>query len=119
MSPAHALIVDEVFMRADTLINGISITQEETMPEQFTYYHIELENHELIMAEGVPVETFTGSREVFDNYDEYVTLYGEQPIMEDMDRPRMKKAELLPQALKHRLMDRAIKLFPKKTKNIA
>jgi hypothetical protein len=42
------------------------------------YLHIELEDHDVILANGVPAETLGGnaSREEFDNFDQYVALYG-------------------------------------------
>jgi Hint domain len=49
------------------------------------YFHIELETHEVIFAEGAPAETLqvTGDREDFSNFVEYERLYGadELPAM--------------------------------------
>lgn len=115
-------MVDGVFTQANALINGISIYQVETMPEEFTYYHIELENHELIMAEGVEAETYIDnvSRETFDNYEEYVALYGEPTEeMNELDMPRAKSVRQLPRKLKEKLHQRAVELFPDKAKDVA
>jgi Hint domain len=44
------------------------------------YFHIELETHDVIFAEGTPVETFlvTDGREKFSNFVEYGRLYGRE-----------------------------------------
>lgn len=103
ISPAHAIQIDGHFMRADTLINGVSIYQVDSMPSEFTYYHIELEGHKLLLAEGVPAESFGGlSRKHFDNFDEYMALYGEEPVMENIE-PRIKQVDDVPSAVTERL----------------
>ena len=42
------------------------------------YLHIELEGHDVVLANGAPAETLDAnvSRADFDNVDEYVALYG-------------------------------------------
>ena len=61
------------------LVNGTSIARAvpESMRE-IAYFHIELETHEVILAEGAPVETLlvTNGRERFTNFVEYERLYG-------------------------------------------
>ena len=32
--------------------------RETNVPSTYTYYHVELDDHSLILAEGVPAETF-------------------------------------------------------------
>ena len=53
--------------------------------EVIDYFHIELETHEVIFAEGAPAETLlvTADREDFANFVEYERLYGadERPAM--------------------------------------
>jgi hypothetical protein len=67
VSPAHAIYVDGVLIPVDNLVNGVTIVAD-AKPEalSLTYFHIELETHEAILAEGL----------AFDNADEYVRLYG-------------------------------------------
>ena len=58
VSPNHALFIDGVLIPAVYLVNGSSIVQ--VMPDgvkEIEYFHIELETHEVIFAEGAAVET--------------------------------------------------------------
>jgi hypothetical protein len=79
LSPRHAVLIDDVLIEVRDLINGTSI--KRAAPEGMTdmeYFHIELETHEVILAEGAPVETLllTSGRESFTNFVEYERLYG-------------------------------------------
>ena len=59
------------------MINGTTITQVTQWEGDVEYLHIETEDHELILAEGAPTETFmdNASRTCFNNYAEYQALY--------------------------------------------
>jgi Hint domain len=76
LSPGHCLFIDGVLIPVEYLVNGRSIAvMDESVA--VTYFHIELDSHEVIFAEGAPVETLLGSgREVFSNFIEYERLYG-------------------------------------------
>jgi hypothetical protein len=81
LSPLHALFIDGVLIPVKDLVNGVSITR--AMPENhqdIEYFHIELATHEVILAEGAPVETLlvTDGRERFTNFVEYERLYGRE-----------------------------------------
>ncbi len=70
VSPAHAIAVDvlgEVLIPAGRLINGTTITQVEI--EQVTYWHVELASHDILLAEGLPAESYLdcGNRHFFTN----------------------------------------------------
>jgi hypothetical protein len=57
VSPDHCMFLEESLIPAKFLINGATITQE-TVLEPFDYFHIELEHHGIIFAEGARTETF-------------------------------------------------------------
>jgi Hint domain len=78
VSPAHAIYIDGILIRAGNLVNGVTIVAD-AKPEalSLTYLHIELDTHEPILAEGLAVESFRHDNpHAFDNADEYVGLYG-------------------------------------------
>ena len=79
------------------------------MPEVFTYYHIELADHELILAEGTPAETFIDNidRMAFDNWEEHESLVGTSTDMVEMSIPRAKSARQVPAAIRARISARA------------
>jgi T5SS/PEP-CTERM-associated repeat protein len=78
ISPHHAMFLDGVLIEARDLINGMSIVQARHV-ERVEYFHIELDTHDVILAEGAWSETFLGddSRNMFHNAHEYAALYPE------------------------------------------
>ncbi len=57
------------------LVNGTSVAQVETAT--VTYFHIELAQHDVLLAEGLPAESYldTGDRSHFANAGEAVPLH--------------------------------------------
>ena len=76
VSPLHAMLLDGVLIPASALVNGTSIVQLEAV-EQVEYFHLELDTHDVILAEGAASETFVDddSRGMFHNAAEYRLLY--------------------------------------------
>ncbi len=109
VSPDHAILIDGVLIHAGALVNGHSILRESDVPEIFTYYHVELEDHSLIFAEGVAAETFVDNvdRRNFDNWAEHEALYPNGSTIEEMAYPRAKAARQVPIAIRVQLGDRA------------
>jgi hypothetical protein len=119
LSPDHAVFVDDVLIPIRHLINGTTVAQIERTA--ITYYHIELPRHDVLLAEGMPAESYleSGARDAFANsagaiqlhpdfappQDRYATLWereGYAPLViagEPLDRIRQRlacQASLLP-----------------------
>ncbi len=99
-------------IQAGALVNGTTIVREPNVPEIFTYYHIELASHELILAEGAWTESFVDNadRMSFDNWPEYQALGIAEPVME-MQYPRAKAARQMPYAVRAHLRACAAELL--------
>jgi hypothetical protein len=102
VSPDHALFVGGVLVQSAALVDGVGIVREANVPERFVYYHLELADHSLILAEGVPAETFLDNlgRMAFDNVAEHRALYGDTPGIVEMDLPRARSARQVPMHLR-------------------
>ncbi len=111
VSPGHALLIGDVLVQAGALANGASVARHPAVPETFTYYHIETDNHDLLLAEGVPAESFLdGAEEIrFDNAAERPPRAG---APEEMRYPRVKTARQLPAWLRTLLVARAAAIAP-------
>jgi hypothetical protein len=74
LSPDHALYIGGVLIQAAALLNGVTVIQDLTA-RYVSYHHIELAQHEILLAEGLPVESFldTGIRSQF-NTDSVTAL---------------------------------------------
>jgi autotransporter passenger strand-loop-strand repeat protein/T5SS/PEP-CTERM-associated repeat protein len=69
LSPDHAVFVEEVLVPVRLLVNGGSIRQVER--SRVVYHHVELRHHEVILAEGLTVESYldVGDRGNFSEHD--------------------------------------------------
>jgi hypothetical protein len=89
VSPGHAISIDDTLVHAIRLVNGVSITQAEAV-ERVAYYHVELETHEILLAENCPAESFMGEdfRRQFQNAEAFGWLYPGEVAPELMCQPR-------------------------------
>jgi len=87
VSPDHAVLIDGVLIPAKLLANGATI-KREALCEAVTYYHVELETHDIVLAEALPAESYldTGNRGMFENADAPRILH---PDFDDGPRRRM------------------------------
>ena len=108
VSPDDALLVDGVLIQAGALVNGVSIVREAKVPQTFTYYHVELDDHSLILAENTPAETFIDNvdRLAFDNWAEHEALYPDGKSIVEMPYPRAKAYRQVPRSIRERLAAR-------------
>ena len=107
VSPDHAMYFEGVLINAGALINGTSIVKTEPT-EAFTYYHVELENHVLLLAEGAHAESYLPQNEdrlAYENGAEYEELYphGSKLMLWPMDYPRISSWVKVPRYMRKKL----------------
>ena len=70
------MFLDGVLVPADCLVNGSSIVQERGL-DRVDYFHVELDTHDILFAEGAAPESFydDDSRGMFHNVAEFAALY--------------------------------------------
>ena len=111
LSPDHAVFMDGYLVPIRHLVNGQSIVQETR--DAVTYWHVELERHDVLLAEDLPCESYldTGNRAAFENAEGPTELHpdfarrvwreqGCAPILVDPAEPALR-------ALHMRLLARA------------
>jgi hypothetical protein len=81
LSPDHAVFIDGVLIPIRHLINGRTIVQERV--DEVAYYHVELPSHDVLLAEGLPCESYldTGNRGAFANGGDAADGEGAAPTM--------------------------------------
>jgi hypothetical protein len=114
VSPNHAIYVEGLLINAGALVNGVNIYQE-VPTESFKYYHIELDSHELVIAENTPSESYlpqNENRDDFDNAAAFDAMYpnGRKLILWPLDYPRISAQTKVPEYINsHILRDASIK----------
>ncbi|MDE2334551.1 MAG: Hint domain-containing protein [Rhodospirillales bacterium] len=105
LSPDHAVFVDGYLVPIRYLVNGQSIVQETR--DHVTYWHVELERHDVLLAEDLPCESYldTGNRAAFENAEGPTELHpdfarriwqeqGCAPILVDPAAPALRAIHL-------------------------
>jgi Hint domain-containing protein len=95
VSPDHAILADGKLICARQLINGATIRQVKTLAA-LEYFHIELEAHAILLAEGLPTESYldTGNRGFFANADAAHVLHPD--LVGEADYPTREQASCMP-----------------------
>ncbi|HEY4174646.1 MAG TPA: Hint domain-containing protein [Rhodopila sp.] len=95
VSPVHAIFCDGKLICARQLINDTTIRQEKGLsaPE---YFHVELNQHAILLAEGLPAESYldTGNRGFFANADAPLVLHPD--LTGEADGPTREAASCAP-----------------------
>jgi collagen type I/II/III/V/XI/XXIV/XXVII alpha len=75
LSPDHAVFAEGVLIPVKHLINGASVRQ--VVIPAVTYFHVALDDHAVILAEGLAVESYldTGDRQAFENTEGATVLH--------------------------------------------
>jgi hypothetical protein len=80
LSPLHCVFFNEALIPVKYLVNGTSIAPGAPSDmSAIEYYHVDVDTHEVLYAEGALVESFfdgESQREYFSNFIEYERLYG-------------------------------------------
>jgi hypothetical protein len=86
LSPDHAVFVDGKLICARQLINGTTIQQEKGL-HPIEYFHVELDQHAILLAEGLPAESYlnTGNQGFFANSGAPLVLHPD--LTDETDYP--------------------------------
>jgi hypothetical protein len=97
VSPGHSILLDDRLVLAKALVNGITVV-EETQPGDtwLDYFHVELDAHDCVIADGAFAESFAdgpGLRDQYHNAAEFHALYPDHTTPPELDlcRPRPKR----------------------------
>ena len=76
LSRDHAVVWDGALVPVKHLVNGASIAMD-TACRSVAYYHVELDTHDILLAEGLPAESYldTGNRDMFGNAGGPIALF--------------------------------------------
>src|SRR6516162_8255359 len=99
ISEAHALLIDGVLVAAGDLVNDMTITRYDAREfDELEFFHIKLERHDVIYAEGAPTETLLEVDESALNFAEYLRQHGpvttEETPCAPLFRDRYRRGEI-------------------------
>ena len=106
VSPGHAMMLDGHLVPAWRLINDVSIIQPDAV-DSVTYYHVELDTHDVLLANGAAAESFLDDdcRAQFHNAAEFHARYPDARPIPAL-APRLEDGFAL-QFIQDRIADRA------------
>jgi hypothetical protein len=95
VSPDHAMFVDGRLICARQLVNGSTIRQEKGLTS-VEYFHVELDAHAILLAEGLPAESYldTGNRGFFANSGEPLVMHPD--LTDETDYPAREAGSCAP-----------------------
>ena len=107
LSPDHAVHVNGVLIPVKHLINGTTIAREAVVDE-VVYYHIELPTHDVLLAEGLPAESYldVGDRRGFDNGGEVIRLHPDFGAPRATGAARWEASGCAPLVVRGRILER-------------
>jgi len=77
LTPRNALFIDGVLVPVGSLINGTTIALYAADEyDELEHFHIKLETHDVIHAEGARCETMLSVEETMSNFADYLRRYG-------------------------------------------
>jgi hypothetical protein len=112
LSPDHAVFAGGALIPVRYLVNGRSIAQVEL--DEITYWHVELPRHDVLLAEGLPCESYldTGNRAAFANAGAAAMLHPDFAlhVWQAAACAELVRDGVLLQAARHVLLERAAML---------
>ncbi len=107
VSPDHAMFIDNLLVAARLLTNGHTIEQERGWGS-VDYFHIELDSHDVLLAEGAPSESFLDddSRGMFHNAHEFDVRRQQARVADGFCAPRVEQGVEL-EVIRQRLLQEA------------
>lgn len=108
LSRGHSIYVEGALIQVDRLVNGATITQVPR--DQVEYWHVELDDHDVLLAEGLPAESYldVGNRPGFANGGAFIEAYPDFMPRHESETcvPIVKEGPLLAR-VRAKLLDRA------------